>query len=295
MAQAGSLAAAITHRERVIFPDAGLTKGDLADYYAALAGPLLGFARDRPLSIVRCPDGIAGQCFFQKHGGAGFGSELKSVSIREKDGESQEYMALDSPEGVLAAVQMGTVEFHIWGSRSGSLDMPDRLVFDLDPGEGIAFSDLRRAAREIRKRLEDLGLESFPLLTGGKGIHVVVPLEPGHSWDAHAAFAKAIALELAESDADRFTATMRKDQRQGRIFIDWLRNQRGATAIAPYSVRARPGAPVAAPVSWEELGRLDAANVFTVRDAKELLRPATGKALSGWGEARQRLPVGRTG
>lgn len=290
MALARALAASITHRERVVFPDTGLTKGDLADYYAALAGPLLAFACNRPLSIVRCPEGIERQCFFQKHKGAGFGSALKSVAILEKSGDTREYMALGSPESLLSAVQLGTVEFHIWGSRSDLLEMPDRMVFDLDPGEGLKFAEVCSAARDIASRLDRLGLASFPLLTGGKGIHVVVPLEPGHSWDAHAAFAKGFALDLAATQAERFTAAIRKEQRQGRIFVDWLRNQRGATAIAPYSVRARAGAPVAAPVAWKELDEFESAQAFSLRDAETLLKRAAGKALSEWGDASQRLP-----
>jgi bifunctional non-homologous end joining protein LigD len=185
---------------------------------------------------------------------------------------------------------MGTIEFHGWGSRIADVERPDRLILDLDPDEGLGFADVRRAAHDIRRMLEDLGLASFPMLTGGKGVHVVVPLVPHAEWPAVKDFAQRFALALAQGEPDRFVGTMAKARRKGRIFIDWLRNQRGATAVLPYSARARPGAPVAAPVAWDELDDFDTGGAFTVGDAATLLTRASARALQHWGRAEQGLP-----
>jgi len=280
----------ISNRARVIFPEAGLTKGDLADYYAAVAPLMLPFLADRPLSLVRCPQGRAGPCFFQKHDPGTFGPAVHPVPIRERDGALEDYLSIRDAAGILACVQMGTIEFHGWGARAGALETPDRMVFDLDPDEGLDFAAVKQAAHDIRQRLEDLGLASFAMVSGGKGVHVVVPLSPGHDWAAHAGFAHRFAGALALAEPARFVATMRKASRTGRIFIDWLRNQRGATAVMPFSARARPHAPVAVPIGWEELEGLDNAHPFTIRDAARLAERAETRALAGWGRAGQRLP-----
>lgn len=282
----------ITHRDRVIFPDGGETKGDLADYYAAVAPLMLRFVSGRPVSLVRCPQGLGEPCFFQKHHAGGFGPAVHTVPIAEKDGHRADYLWLDSAEGLAVCVQMGTIEFHEWAARMDSVERPDRMVFDLDPGPGLGFADVTRAACDIRERLAGRGLASFALVTGGKGVHVVVPLEPGASWQAHAGFARDFAQALAETEPERFSATVSKAKREGRIFVDYLRNQRGATAVAPYSARARAGAPVAAPVAWDELEALQSAQAFSIRDANKLLDRAKSRALKGWGVAAQRLPVG---
>ena len=185
---------------------------------------------------------------------------------------------------------MGTIEFHIWGSRNDSLEKPDRLVFDLDPDEGLDFANVRKAAHDLRRHLADIGLTTFPMLTGGKGVHVVVPLTPKAEWPAVKDFAQRFAMALAEAEPERFTANLSKAKRAGRIFIDYLRNQRGATAIMPYSARARAGAPVAAPINWDELDEFDGGGRFTVKDADLLLERAASRPLQGWGEADQALP-----
>ncbi|MEL7685542.1 DNA ligase D [Citromicrobium bathyomarinum] len=280
----------ISSRDRVIFPDSGETKGDLADYYEAIAPLMLPFAAERPLSLVRCPQGRAKKCFFQKHDNGGFGDGVKAVPIKEKDGGTEDYLFVSDARGLLQCVQMGTIEFHVWGARTGAVEKPDRMVFDLDPDEGLDFADVREAATDLRKHLADIGLTSFAMVTGGKGVHVVVPLTPGHSWDDHKSFAERFAKALAQAEPDRFTATMSKAKRKGRIFIDWLRNQRGSTAVMPYSARAREDAPVAAPVAWNELKKLDNARGFTIGDAKRLHDRAQSKTLAGWGFADQRLP-----
>jgi bifunctional non-homologous end joining protein LigD len=192
--------------------------------------------------------------------------------------------------GALECVQMNTIEFHGWGSRIDPLEHPDRLVFDLDPDEGLDFERVKAAAVRLKDLLADLGLETFPLLSGGKGIHVVAPLDQSRDWPAVKSLAERFSRAIAEAEPETFTANIRKNQRKGRIFIDWLRNQRGATAVMPYSARAREGAPVAAPVSWEELGGVKGANIFTIRDAAKLLERAASKGLKGWGVAKQKLP-----
>ena len=280
----------ISSRERVVFPDSSHTKGDLADYYAAVAGIMLPFAGHRPISLVRCPQGRARKCFFQKHDSGAFGDAVHHVPIREKNGGTEDYLYVEDARGVLQCVQMGTIEFHVWGSRSDTVELPDRMIFDLDPDEGLDFEDVKTAARDIRDRLADLGLTSFAMLSGGKGVHVVVPLKPGHSWEEHKDFSRRFAEALSLAEPERFTATMSKAKRKGRVFIDWLRNQRGSTAVAPYSARARSGAPVAVPIAWNELKAMKDAKVFGIKDAKKLIDRSASKSLAGWGFAVQKLP-----
>ncbi|WP_373928213.1 DNA ligase D [Sphingomonas aerolata] len=280
----------ITNRDRVIFDDSDVTKGDLADYYAALSGLILPFAGNRPISLVRCPQGRSRACFFQKHDAGSFGDAVHQVPIREKDGSTEDYLYLDDADGLVACVQMGTIEFHGWGSSNETLEKPDRLVFDLDPDEGLDFDDTKKAAEFLKTQLAELGLVSFAMLSGGKGVHVVVPLTPKAEWPAVKDFADRFARALASAEPDRFVASMAKAKRKGRIFIDWLRNQRGSTAVMPYSARARAGAPVAAPVSWSELRDIDTAARWGVRDAEDLIARAGSRGLKGWGVADQVLP-----
>ncbi|WP_374414709.1 DNA ligase D [Novosphingobium colocasiae] len=280
---------AISNRDRVIFPESGGTKGDLADYYAQIAPLMLPFAADRPVSLVRCPQGRAKHCFFQKHDSGSFGKHVRHVAITEKDGGAEDYLYLTDAAGLLDCVQMGTIEFHGWGSRADDVELPDRMIFDLDPDEGLDFAQVRKAAGDIRQRLADIGLVSFAMLSGGKGVHIVVPLRRGHDWNTHKDFARRFAEAMSLAEPDRFVATMSKAKRKGRIFIDWLRNQRGATAVLPYSARARAGAPVAVPIGWDELDKMADAHPYSIADGKELIRCA--EALRGWGFAEQELPA----
>ncbi|AMY70389.1 DNA ligase D [Frigidibacter mobilis] len=259
----------ISSPDRVIFPKPKTTKLDLARYYDAMADRILPTLADRPASLLRLPSGLEGERFFQKHAGKGFPKAIRSLPIEEKDGGTEQYIYIADAEGLVAAAQMGTVEFHPWGARRDRLDRPERLVFDLDPDEGLGFAAVRRAAFDLRGKLEELGLGSWPMVSGGKGVHVIVPLRRTAGWDTVKLFAQLFATLLASGQPDRYTATMAKAARKGRIFIDWLRNERGATAIAPFSVRARPGAPVAVPVSWDELARLRRANGFGLKAAQE--------------------------
>jgi bifunctional non-homologous end joining protein LigD len=280
----------ITSPERVIFPELGLTKKDLADYYATIEPLIMVDAADRPMTVIRCPGGRTGECFFQKHDKGTFGPHVKPIPIEEKDGHFEDYLYFDDIRGLLACVQMGTIEFHGWGSKVDKVEYPDRLVFDLDPDVGLDFDKVKAAAVRLKALLEDLGLKSFPLLSGGKGIHVVVPLDASKDWPTVKSFADRFSRAISEAEPQTFTANIRKVQRKGRIFLDWLRNQRGATAVMPYSARAREGAPVAAPVTWAELDKYESGHHFSIRDADELLKRAKSKALAGWGKAKQALP-----
>jgi bifunctional non-homologous end joining protein LigD len=289
-ATAEGLGVRISNPGRVIYPEGNLTKRDLADYYAAVDPLIMIDAARRPMTLIRCPQGRGKKCFFQKHDSGTFGEEVKHIPIKEKDGEVQDYLYFDDIKGLLACVQMGTIEFHGWGSRVEKVEFPDRLVFDLDPDVGLDFGKVKAAAVRLRDLLQDLGLKSFPLLSGGKGVHVVVPLDASRDWAAVKSFADRFSRAIAEAEPETFTANIRKVQRKGRIFLDWLRNQRGATAVMPYSARAREGAPVAAPVAWDELERFDSGHHFSIRDADELIERASSKALAGWGKAKQSLP-----
>ncbi len=259
---------ALTHPERELWP--GITKQDLAEYWDAVADHALpGLAR-RPLAIVRCPEGIGGEHFFQKHGHGTLPS-----AVRQGEADGQPYLAIDDADGLIAMAQISAIELHAWGSTEADPLHPDRIVFDLDPGDDVAFPDVVKAALDVRDQLQRLGLTSFCRTTGGKGLHVVVPLEPVADWDAVKPFCRAFAETLSQEQPDRFLSTVKKADRQGRILIDWLRNGLGATAIASYSPRARDGATVATPVSWDDVNRkLDPGEVHAAQRAGASRAPA---------------------
>lgn len=225
--------------DKVLYPQQGVTKRELAEYLRSVAGRMLPHLAGRLLSLVRCPQGRQKKCFFQRHGGAGLPDRFHRLAVPEKGGGTEEYLYIEDEAALIAAAQMGVLEFHIWGSRVDDVDRPDRLVFDLDPDPSVDFDTVKQGALRMRDALDALGLRSFPLVTGGKGIHVVVPLTRRHGWPTVKAFAKALAERFAEDDPDRYVATMSKAKRAGRVFIDYFRNDRTATAIAPYSPRAR--------------------------------------------------------
>lgn len=269
--------------QKVLFDEQGVTKADLAAHYERVAKRMLPHVEKRLLSLVRCPDGENGQCFFQKHESKGFPEAIKLMEIEESDGKRDSYLYADSLASLIAAVQMGTLEFHIWGSRIKDIEKPDRLVFDLDPDEGLDFADVREAALDVRDRLAKIGLKTVPMVTGGKGVHVIAPVSPRIAWPQIKEFAKGFAKSLEEDAPDRYVANMSKAKRKGRIFVDYLRNERGSTAICPYSTRRRKGAPVATPVSWEELKGLDRANGFHIGDMKtRLAAPDPWAEANGW-------------
>lgn len=278
----------VTHPDKVLFAEQGITKRELIEHYIAVADRMLPHIADRPISLVRCPDGEGGECFFQKHASKGFPGEFHAVPIRESAGK-KDYLYIDDLQGLIAAVQMGALELHLWGAHVDKVEAPDRMVFDFDPDEGVSFVKVKEAATDMRRLLKELGLESFAMVTGGKGIHVVVPLARGHSWEEHRDFAEAMARLMAEQEPERFVATMSKAKRKGKIFVDYLRNTRGATAIAPYSSRARKGAPYAVPVSWQSLGKLGNAHPFSIGK-----RPR-GDPWRDYAKVSQRLPrLGKT-
>lgn len=284
---AEKLGVRLTSPDRVVFPGQGITKSQLVAYYEEVAERMLPHISNRPLSLVRCPQGRAKACFFQKHDTGGFPPQLKSRPVAEKDGDKQDYFLVDDLAGLVAGTQMNVLEWHIWGSHFDTVEQPDRLVFDIDPDEALEFSAITSAATDIRDRLEALGLKSYPLISGGKGIHVVVPLKPGKEWPEVKAFCRAFAQKLADDEPDRFTANMSKARRKGRLFLDYLRNERGSTAISPWSVRSRENAPVAVPVGWDEVGKLKSANGFSLAAAAE--RAQGDDAWTGYSRSRQTL------
>jgi bifunctional non-homologous end joining protein LigD len=281
---------ALSHPDRVYWEDAGVTKKMLAEYYTQVWDWMRPHVTGRVLALVRCPDGAAGQCFFQKHASAGIdGKRLVSV---QDDGDKS--IAIDSVEGLVSLAQSGVLEVHVRGSSTGDLEKADRLVFDLDPGPGVEWKDVIAAAREVRKRLTDLKLESFVKTTGGKGLHVVLPIKPA-PWDDAKDFCRRLAEQMAADDPGRFTATIKKVSRNNRIFIDYLRNSREATAIAPYSTRARPGATVSAPLTWEELGSQKTSNTFTVDNLPKRLSRLRRDPWEKIGRLKQALPTASGG
>ena len=256
----------LTHPERVVFPDSGITKQQVFDYYRAMARWLLPEIRERPLSIVRCPQGAGRPCFFQKHHTPGM-DRVDAVPLSEEGGTSADYLVVRDEAGLLELVQFNALEFHPWGAQAEAPDEADRIVFDLDPGPDVPWPHVVEAARLVRKRLRALGLTSYVRTSGGKGLHVVVPLKPACPWPQVKDFAHAFAESMAASEPLAYVATATKKFRKGKIFIDYLRNGRGATSAASFSLRARDRAPVAMPLRWEELGRIKGGDAYTLSTA----------------------------
>jgi bifunctional non-homologous end joining protein LigD len=240
----------------------------------------------RPLALVRCPEGTKGQCFFQKHASAGLDAKALRTVI---DRKGRQVIGIDDFDGLLSLVQAGVLEIHVRGATIDRLDVCDRIVFDLDPGDGVGWSAMVAAARDVRGRLAALNLESFVKLSGGKGLHVVLPIE-GTDWDSAKAFAQALALTMAAEQPGRYVAKITKSLRKGKIFVDYLRNSLEQTSVAAYSTRARAGAPVSVPVSWQELGRTTSAHQFAVLDLKIRLRRLKQDPWERIGRLRQSLP-----
>jgi bifunctional non-homologous end joining protein LigD len=256
---------ALSNLDKVLFPEQGLTKGELIAYLAVVADWMLPHVARRPLTLVRCPEGRGKPCFFQKHVLAGSPAAIQRVPIEEVDGEIVEYMAIEDMPGLVALAQLGTLEIHTWGSHTDKPERPDLLVFDLDPDVGLAWDQVALGAFEARKRLREMGLESFVKTTGGKGLHVAVPIERRLSWDELKGFAKAFVEQMERDEPGLYTTNMGKVHRRGKVFLDYLRNGRNATFVAPYSPRAQPNAPVAVPISWEELAAGVDPSAFTTR------------------------------
>ena len=280
----------ITHPDRVLFPEQGITKRELMLHYARVARWMLPHVVERPLMLVRCPEGAGQQCFHQKHPSRGMPKAVQTVSVPQKKGHEDNLMIRDV-EGLLGLVQMGALEIHSWGSRKGRIDCPDQLVFDLDPDEGLAWERVLEAAHALRERLGGMGLSTFPRVTGGKGLHLVVPVEPTTAWDAAKQFTASVAHAMADAEPQRYVATMTKQRRKGKIFIDYFRNGLGATAVCSYSTRARPGATLAVPITWQELDAGARSDQFTVKNLDRRLASLAGDPWSTFDEARAPIPT----
>jgi bifunctional non-homologous end joining protein LigD len=277
---------ALSHPDRVYWEDVGVTKQMLADYYQEVWEWMRPHATGRVLALLRCPDGQTAACFYQKHASAGVDAKRLHL-VPEPDGDKS--ISIDDLAGLISLAQAGVLEFHARGSRIDNLEAAERLVFDLDPGPGVGWKDVVAAAREVRGRLAALDLDSFVKTTGGKGLHVVLPIRPV-PWDDAKEFCRAFATRMAGDSPERFTAIIRKTARNRKIFIDYLRNSREATAIAAYSTRARPGATVATPVSWNELGTLGSAGRFDVHTVPKRLSRLRQDPWADIGRLRQKLP-----
>lgn len=282
----------LTNPDRVLYPEQGLTKLDLARYYEHVADLILPFIRNRPLSTVRCPSGRGGKCFFQKHVRDTLTDPIHSIRVPEKDGDA-DYICIDSLSGLIALVQFGVLELHPWGASSPDVEKPDLLTFDLDPGEGVDFEAVKDGALRVRDELDAYGLESYLKTSGGKGLHIVAPLTRRAAWDEAKSFCEAIARGIADAEPERYIATMSKHKRRGKIFVDYLRNGRGATSIAPYSTRARQGAPVSMPIAWDDLDDLQSAAQYTVENTPKWLKARGGDPWATFFRKRQQLTAAR--
>jgi bifunctional non-homologous end joining protein LigD len=278
----------LTHPERILWSVPGVTKQGLADFYAEIADWILPYVTGRVLSVLRCPSGTDQKCFFAKHPWAGLNEE---VAPRVDVGEKEPMVAINDLTGLISLVQAGTVEIHPWGSRVEHLDKPDRLIFDLDPGEDVPWTSVIVAAREVREHLAALKLRSFVKTSGGKGLHVVVPVEPTADWAEAKSFAFSVAKAMAGARPDRYVATVAKRARQGRVYIDYLRNERGSTAVAAYSTRALPQASVSTPLAWDELSEALRSDHFTVGNLRNRLSSLKQDPWHGFFLLRQRIPA----
>ncbi len=276
----------LTHPERILWEGQGVTKQGLAEFYVEIADWILPHLVGRPLSLVRCPSGAMHECFYAKHAWAGLSKAIRPVDV----GEGKPMLAINDLEGLIGLVQAGVLEIHPWGSRVEDLHRPDRLIFDLDPGEGVAWDAVVAGAGEIRQRLKALGLESFLKTSGGKGLHVMVPIEPEFDWERVKAFTKTITDAMAADAPQRYVATMSKTLRRGKIYVDYLRNGWGATAVAAYSTRARPGAPVSTPLEWQELSKAIRPDHFNIDNLRQRLAFLKHDPWQGFFDIRQRLP-----
>jgi bifunctional non-homologous end joining protein LigD len=265
----------ITHPGRVISQTGHVTKGDLAKYYAAVAPFILPSIARHPLSLLRCPTGIDGECFFQRNPGKGLGADVRPFRFQHK-----EYLYIEDEKGLLEVIQMGATELHPWGAPVDAIEYPDRMIFDLDPAPDVPFGAVKMAAQDLRRRIEKRGLKAALKCTGGKGLHVMIPLAGKDKWPAVKSYAQAVADEMVAAAPEAYVATMSKAKRTGKIFIDYFRNDATATAIADYAVRARPGAPVALPLEWKELDSLKSASQFSMNDVLKRIKRKRPVSLS---------------
>jgi bifunctional non-homologous end joining protein LigD len=268
----------ISHPDRIVYPEARLTKLQVAKFYERIADHILPHLADRPLSLVRCPEGVGAECFYMKHAGTWGAPSLRRVRIREKT-KTGEYLIADSLEGLISLVQMGVLEFHTWNSTADDLERPNRIVLDLDPGPEVKWAAVVAAARLLRARLEEMGLASFVKTTGGHGLHVVVPLRPRADWDTALEFSRLFAEAIAGADPKAYTTAFAKKGREGKILIDYMRNSRGSTSVAAFSTRARAAAAVSVPLDWDELSPRRPSDFY---DTRRVVRRLAGSPPNPW-------------
>ncbi len=292
-APAPKISVKLTHPDRLYWPDAGVTKAGLADYYAEVWPRIAPFVVARPLALLRCPGGITDTCFFQKHAWKGLSKSIHLIAD-PKDESGEQILSIDDLDGLIGLVQGGVLEIHPWGSTLAALEQPDMIIMDLDPGEGVVWTDIIAAAEELRDRFAQFGLASFVKTSGGKGLHVVAPLKPKAEWDAVKTFAHEMAAAMAADDPSRYVATITKAKRGGKILVDYLRNGRGATAVAPYSTRARAGAPVSMPLEWDELSAEIGPNYFTVLNTPTRLSDVSRDPWADFFGAAKPLPSAKS-
>lgn len=279
----------LTNLDKILYPEQGITKAQLIGYLAVVADWMLPHVDNRPLTLVRCPEGRGKPCFFQKKIYPGAPKAVHTVKIKEEGGETVDYMKVRDMPGLIGLAQLGTLEIHVWGCRADKVERPDFMVLDLDPDEGLGWDKVALAAFDVRERLRALGLESWVKTTGGKGLHVCVPVERRLDWDDFKAWTKAFADQLASDEPTLYTSNMAKRARRGKIFVDYLRNGRNATFICAYSPRARHGAPVSTPITWEELADgVDPAS-FTVQTVPARLANLTKDPWAGIYDVKQTL------
>lgn len=279
----------LSHPDRVLYPDQGLTKAELASYYQSVTDRILPHVANRPISLVRCPRGHQETCFYQRNFTEQLPAEVDAVRVEERDGEGARYILIRDLPGLIALVQIGVLEIHPWGSRADRLDQPDRMVFDLDPGPDVPWSWVIEAAQTTGEALEALGLKSYVKTSGGKGLHVLAPLTRRQTWEELKTFTKSLAENIAEKQPQRYVSTASREKRQGKIFIDYLRNDRSATTVAAYSTRAKLGAPVSTPLRWDELDGLPGSDAYNVSNLPRRLAQLETDPWEDYFEIRQSI------
>jgi bifunctional non-homologous end joining protein LigD len=279
----------LTHPNRILYEKEQLTKLDVAQYYIQVSKLMLPLIKDRPLTLVRCPEGTEKACFYQKHMSESAPDFVDAVEIKEKE-KTNTYMSVGQAAGLASLVQMGAFEFHAWNSTANHLEKPDQIVMDFDPGPMVPWKKVINAAFELKEILDSLGLHHFVKLSGGKGLHVHIPFKPLYTWDQVKEFSKALALQLEKSDSKFYVTKMSKSAREGKLFIDYLRNARGATAVAPYSLRAKEISSVAMPLSWQELKTVDGPQAFSLKETLSYLKKRHSDPWADYFHELQELP-----
>lgn len=279
---------ALTHPDRLVYAEPAITKEEFAEYFVMVAPRMLPHAAGRPLSLLRCPAGAGGKCFYQKRWTAG-APAVDRVRVVESSGRKVEYAAVHDAAGLEALVQFGVMEIHPWGSRADKLHAPDRVIFDLDPGPAVPWSAVIEAAQQLRAVLSHLGLAGWLKTSGGKGLHITVPILRTVTWELASTFARAVSERLERDAPGQFVTVASKSARRGRIFIDHLRNSRGATAVAPWCPRARAGAPVSMPIWWDELANVKSGEAFAMADVVARVRKNARDPWADLPKARQRI------